>query len=89
MNFSLFDLILVLVGVIVGGILVWAVGKRKTTGKAEAIKLWAAEGALIAKMPGAAEEQALLDAKKAEEALAMRNASLTAAKVFGNVPPVV
>lgn len=60
---------------------------RKTTTKAEAMRLLAVEASLIAKMPGAMEAHALAEAQAADEQLAA--AELTKAMLKAqSVPPV-
>jgi uncharacterized protein HemX len=56
---------------------------RKTTTKAEAMRLLAIEAALVAKMPGAAEAHALADAQAQDEALSASKLSAALSKAAG------
>ena len=58
------------IGIALGAAAIFWLKSRKTTTKAEAMRLLAAEAALIAKMPGALEAHALAEAQAADEQLA-------------------
>lgn len=82
------DLFWLAIGLILGlAAMYWLKGRPVTT-KAEAMRLLAAEAALIAKMPGAMEAHQLAEAQAADEQLA--SATLTKAMLKAqSVPPSV
>lgn len=81
-------LIAAAIGFLAASLVFWLLSKRKTTTKAEAMRLLAAEAKLIAKMPGAAEAQAQAAAELADEQLAGQAlaAALTKASGAGAQP---
>lgn len=65
------------IGIVIGLAAMYWLRSRPVTTKAEALRLLAAEAALIAKMPGALEAHALAEAQAADEQIA--SAALTKA----------
>ena len=75
--------LLLLGGLILGGVIVWRVGKRKTTTRAEALKIAHAFYVEAMKLPGAADAKAQADAQLVVENLAAQQLAEAIAKASG------